>query len=181
METERLIIRPWREEDAPSLYRYASDERIGPICGWVPHVSVENSLYIIKTVLSEPEVYALVLKETEEAVGSIGITAGKARSVLHRPPDEYEIGYWIGVPFWGKGFVPEAVSLMVRRSFEELGASALWIGYYDGNDQSRRVAEKCGFSYHHKEDDRITPLGELKREHFLCLKRDDWNGGKMLS
>ena len=62
--TERLILRPWKEADAKSLYEYARDPRVGPIAGWPVHTSVENSLEIIRTVFSAPEIYAVVLKET---------------------------------------------------------------------------------------------------------------------
>lgn len=73
LETRRLILRPWEERDAEELYRYAQDDRIGPIAGWPPHTSVENSLEIIRTVLSEPETYAVILKDTGKPVGSVGI------------------------------------------------------------------------------------------------------------
>ena len=69
IETSRLILRPWQDEDAASLFRYASDSDIGPIAGWPPHTSVEHSLEIIRTVFSAPEVYAVVLKDTGEPVG----------------------------------------------------------------------------------------------------------------
>ena len=77
LQTERLILRAWQESDAEALYRYASNPNIGPIAGWPPHTSVENSREIIKTVLSAPESYAVVLKETGEAVGSIAIMTAK--------------------------------------------------------------------------------------------------------
>ena len=64
--TERLILRPWQESDAESLYKYARDPEIGPIAGWPPHTSVEDSLNVIRTVFSAPETYAVVLKETGE-------------------------------------------------------------------------------------------------------------------
>lgn len=51
-ETERLILRPWNTGDAEALYRYAKDDRIGPIAGWPVHTSVENSRQIIEDVLS---------------------------------------------------------------------------------------------------------------------------------
>lgn len=73
IETSRLILRPWQDEDAASLFRYASDPDIGPIAGWPPHTSVEHSLEIIRTVFSAPEVYAVVLKDTGEPVGCCGI------------------------------------------------------------------------------------------------------------
>lgn len=70
LQTKRLILRPWQERDAESLYKYASNPNIGPIAGWPPHTSVENSREIIKVVLSAPETYAVVLKETGEVVGA---------------------------------------------------------------------------------------------------------------
>lgn len=59
LRTERLILRPWEESDAESLYEYAKDPAVGPIAGWPPHISVENSLEIIRGVLSEKETYAV--------------------------------------------------------------------------------------------------------------------------
>ena len=64
LETNRLILRPWKEEDAEELYLYAKDPAIGPIAGWPTHTSVENSREIIKGVLSAAETYAVVLKQT---------------------------------------------------------------------------------------------------------------------
>lgn len=63
LTTERLILRPWAETDAEDLYRYAKDDRVGPIAGWPPHSSVDNSAEIIRTVFSAPETYAVCLKE----------------------------------------------------------------------------------------------------------------------
>ena len=78
LETERLILRPWKESDAGDLYRYASDSKVGPIAGWPVHTNIENSLEIIKGVLSRPETYAIVLKSEGHVVGSIGLMVGKA-------------------------------------------------------------------------------------------------------
>ena len=53
LQTQRLILRPWQEADAADLYQYAKDPRVGPIAGWQPHTSVEDSLRVIRTVLSD--------------------------------------------------------------------------------------------------------------------------------
>ena len=55
METKRLILRPWSLDDASSLYKYAQDPAVGPIAGWPPHTSVENSREVIRTIFSAPE------------------------------------------------------------------------------------------------------------------------------
>ena len=75
--TERLILRPWTIADAEDLYNYAKDERVGPIAGWAPHKSVEESAEIIQTVFAQKEVYAVALKENNRAIGCIGILIGK--------------------------------------------------------------------------------------------------------
>ena len=171
LTTKRLILRPWCDADAENLYKYAKDERVGPIAGWPPHTSVENSLEIIRTVLSADETYAVCLKEDNKAIGSIGLLIGK-NSNLRLPENEGEIGYWIGVPFWGQGLIPEAVRELTRRAFDELHLERLWCGYFDGNEKSRRAQEKCGFIYHHTDKDiRWELMNDIRTEHITCLEK----------
>ncbi len=174
LETERLILRPWSEEDAQDLYVYAKAPQVGPIAGWPPHTSVENSLEIIKNVLSAKETYAVVLKEEQKAVGSIGLMTGSA-SNLDIPDEEGEIGYWIGVPFWGQGLIPEAVGEMLRHGFEDLRLEKIWCGYFDGNIKSKRVQEKCGFAYHHtNENIHWELMDDIRTEHVTCMTKEQW-------
>ena len=177
IETERLILRPWQESEAEILYKYAKDPDIGPVAGWMPHTSVENSLEIIRTVFAAPETYAVVLKETGEPVGSCGIMFTDG---LHSPDmksSEAEIGYWIGRPYWGQGLIPEAVERLLARCFKELNLEVVWCGYYDGNTKSKRVCEKCGFKYHHTNHDITSPLGDRRTEHFYNMTKEDYNAG----
>ena len=174
LETRRLILRPWEESDAEALYLYAKDPRVGPAAGWQPHTGVENSRQIIRNVLSQPETYAAVLKETGRAVGSVGIMLPGCGSAPMEA-QEAEIGYWIGVPYWGQGLIPEAVRELQRRCFEDFHCKALWCGYYEGNEKSHRVQEKCGFIYDRTEKDKPCPLmGDVRTEIFSRLTREAW-------
>ncbi|WP_331463513.1 GNAT family N-acetyltransferase [Blautia liquoris] len=174
LETQRLILRPWEESDAEELYRYAQDDRIGPSCGWQVHTSMDNSHEIIRDVLSSVGNYAIVLKETNLVVGSIGLMIGE-NSNLGVSDTEAEIGYWIGVPYWGQGLIPEAVCELMRYAFEELGLKKLWCGYYEGNTKSKRVQEKCGFHYHHTNVGvYVDQMNEERTEHISCINRDEW-------
>lgn len=174
LETERLILRPWTVEDAESLYEYAKDPDIGPAAGWPVHTSVENSKEIIETVLSEPHTYAVCLKEDSKPIGSISLMQGR-QSHLPLPDTEAEIGYWIGKPFWGQGLIPEAVRALQTFAFETLKLERLWCGYFEGNDKSRRVQEKCGFQPHSILEEVPLPLlGEVRKEHVLILEKQDW-------
>ena len=174
LATERLILRAWQESDATSLYKYAKDPAIGPVAGWPPHTSVEDSLNVIRTVFSAPETYAVVLKSTNEPVGSVGIMFGEGLHSAAMQKGEAEIGYWIGVPYWGQGLIPEAVRCLLKRCFEDLGMTAVWCGYYEGNTKSRRVMEKCGFRFHHTEEDKTSPLGDVRTEHFMRMTKEEW-------
>ena len=174
LETERLILRSWEERDANDLFQYASNPEVGPIAGWPVHTSIENSKEIIKNVLSAPETYAVVLKETMKPVGSIGLMIGSA-SDKGIPDTEGEIGYWIGVSYWGQCLIPEAVREIMRRGFNDLNLEKLWCGYFDGNTKSKRVQEICGFRYHHTKENVPCALeGVLRTEHITCLSKSDW-------
>lgn len=174
LETNRLILRPWRDTDAEELYKYAKDPAVGPIAGWNVHTSVEYSRNIIKEVLSRPDTFAVVLKDTSLPVGSIGLM-DKTAADAPVTDSERELGYWIGVPYWGQGLIPEAAREIIRFGFEQLGLSAIWCGYYDGNERSRRVQEKCGFKYHHTNENIYCEITDDHRtEHYTFLSRTDW-------
>ena len=144
METDRILLRPWRDSDAEVLYKWASDPDVGPRAGWPPHKSVEDSLDIIRTIFSGEGMWAVVWKETGEAIGSVGYLPA-SNSNLQIADNECEVGYWIAKPYWGKGICTEALRLVVDHCFREKGFSTLWGDYFPENPASGRVMEKCGF------------------------------------
>ena len=89
--------------------------------------------------------------------------------------DECELGYWIGKPYWGQGLIPEAAGAILRHAFENLGMRAVWCGYYDGNEKSRRVQEKLGFVYQYTTHDLFLPLlQEYRTGHTQMLTKESW-------
>ncbi|MBK4995680.1 GNAT family N-acetyltransferase [Pseudomonas sp. S37] len=174
LETERLLLRPWQESDAADLFAYAKDERVGPIAGWPPHTSVEHSREVIRDVFDHPEVYALELKQNHRAVGCVGLLIG-GNSNFDISEHEGEIAYWIGVPYWGQGLVPEAVREVMRHAFETLGLQALWCGYYPHNNQSQAAQAKCGFRHHHTEANTYNRfLDDYRTEHISRITYQEW-------
>lgn len=171
LQTERTILRPWYESDAEECFRYACDKRIGYAAGFPAHTSVENSREIIRDVLAVPETYAIVSKQTNKPIGSIGLH----HNDLAKDDDERELGFWLGVPYWGKGIVPEAAREILRHAFEDLGLLRVWCAYYDGNVKSARVQEKLGFRYHHISQNVLVPLlGEVRTNHVNLMTRERW-------
>ena len=122
--------------------------------------------------MSAPGTFAVVLKETGLPVGSAGYFQTKAQG---SEAGEMEMGYWIGKPYWGKGYIPEATRELIRCCFEELHCPRVWCSHFDGNEKSKRCMEKCGFTYHHTEKDfEREAAGEIRTVHFECLTREDW-------
>lgn len=174
LETERLILRKWKKTDAEDLYKYAKDPDVGPIAGWPPHKSVDESLDVIENVFCGAECYAICEKENGKAIGAIELKLNGHTDMTDRD-DECELGFWLGKPFWGKGYVPEAARAIIERGFRDLGMNVIWCGYYDGNRKSARAQEKIGFVYHHTDSAVPVPLlGEVRVGHTNVLTKARW-------
>lgn len=173
MTTKRLILRSWEENDAADLYALASDPQVGPSAGWPPHKSVEDSLQIIRNVLQTPETYALIWKEDNRLIGSAGLKMGK--DSCSEKQDEPELGYWIGRQFWGNGYATEAGERLLRHAFEDLNSNAVWCCYYEGNERSKRVQEKLGFTYVRTNPKGDTLLGYTLPEIENVLRKADFD------
>lgn len=179
LETERLILRKWKDSDAESLYEYARDPDVGPVAGWPAHRDVEESRNVIRNVFTGQEAYAVCLKTDGKAIGAIELKLNGHTDLTDRD-DECELGYWLGKPFWGEGIIPEAVKEILRHAFEDLGMTKVWVGYYEGNTKSKRVQEKCGFRYQWKSEAVDVPLLQEKRTgHVSSMTRDQWQWDRL--
>lgn len=147
LQTNRLILRPWKAEDAPALYELAKDPEIGIKAGWSPHRNVDESAQVIKEVFSAPHTFAIVERETSRLVGAVGLNAPELSQVADE--DEMELGYWVGTPYQGKGYATEASQEVIRYGFENLQLRVIWATYFSDNESSRRVQEKLGFAFQH--------------------------------
>ncbi len=152
LETERLLLRPFEAADSNDFYEYASVEGVGEMAGWRHHESIAKSQEILDRFIKEDKTFAIVLKENNKVIGSLGIEKYGMEHALTEF-DGYqgrEIGYVLSKSYWGKGLMPEAVSAVIRYLFDNLHFDFLLCGYYDFNKQSKRVQEKCGFKPYRK-------------------------------
>ena len=145
IETPRLILRPWRENDLSDFNEYASVDGVGQMAGWLPHKSMEESKMILEMFMADKNTLALELKENGKVIGSIGLED------IDFPDDRgmqgREVGYALSKTYWGKGLMPEAVKAVIDYCFEKLHYDWLTCGHFVWNTQSCRVVEKCGFRY----------------------------------
>lgn len=153
METERILFRSWRDDDAETLYRYASDPEVGPRAGWPPHKSVEESLEIIRTIFHSDHIWAIVLKNAGgdacvpsggEPIGCMGYMV-HGESNINIGENDAEVGYWVARPYWNRGICSEALRLLIDYCFNVKGFHTLWADFFPDNPASGKVMEKCGF------------------------------------
>ena len=168
------MLRPWRPEDAPSIARYADDPQVAANLRDVfpcPYQLSDAEEFIRLCRAAEPEqaIFRAIVVDGQ-AVGSVALTRGT--DVCRRSA---ELGYWLGRPFWGRGYVPEAARVLLQYGFTELEMGAVWCGYYVGNEKSKRVQEKLGFVPHHLRRAAPVPLlGETRDEQINVLTKARW-------
>ncbi len=173
LETERLILRPWRETDLEDFYAYAQVDGVGQMAGWLPHESMEKSRRILEMFIAEDKTLALEEKATGKVIGSLGL------ELLHNLDASFddlqgrEIGYVLSKDYWGQGLMPEAVKAVIDYCFDTLSYDFLACGYFQWNHQSRRVNEKMGFRFY-KEVEHETRYGTVERTNLNLL----WNPNK---
>ena len=145
IETPRLILRPWALSDLNDLYEYASVPGVGEMAGWQHHQTKEESQSILERFQKGNKTLALQLKENGKVIGSLGLEEMDTDPF----PEKLgrEIGYVLSKDYWGRGLMPEAVQAVIHYCFHTLHYDFLTCGHFVQNNQSRRVIEKCGFSF----------------------------------
>lgn len=152
LETNRLILRAFKETDLDDFYAYASVDGVGERAGWPHHKTKDETLAILRMFIDDDKTFAIVDKKSNRVIGSLGIERYEMEEQLSEFSNYQgrEIGFVLGKDYWGKGLMPEALKVVIGYLFNELGFDFLLCGYYDFNTQSKRVQEKCGFKpYRH--------------------------------
>lgn len=141
LETERLVLRAPRLEDAPIIAALANDRRIAENTTRIPHpYRLADAEEWITLANADPRDETLLI--TLRDGGIIG-----ACGLEWRSGPNPEIGYWLGAPHWGHGYATEAVRALIDQAFGEFGYEAVEAGARTSNAASRRVLEKCGFQW----------------------------------
>lgn len=150
LETERLILRPWKKEDEEDLFLLAQDARVGLPCGWSPHKNKRESRAVLRDILMNDYTFAVVLKMEQKVIGNIALMP-YCESRFARNDRQAEIGFWLGYPYWNKGYMTEGCKKVIEYGFEEIGLEAIWCAHNLDNYGSMRVQQKCGFVFHHED------------------------------
>ena len=171
IETERLVLKPWKEEYADSLFAYAKNPDVGPHGGWKPHESVAESLKIIKTLFMPNDVWAIALKGNGKIVGSVGLEPDKRRPGVK----SREIGYSLAKEYWGNGIITEAVEAVLEFAFDVFKLEVVCACTSPENKRSQKVLTKCGMTYEGTER-RVykTYDGTVRDSKCYSVLREEW-------
>ena len=172
LNTERLVLRPWRQEDLEDFYAYASEDGVGQMAGWKPHESREESQRILNSFMEGKKTFALEYEG--RAVGSLGVERYDEAQLPELDGLRCrEIGYVLKRELWGRGLMPEAVEAVIDYLFGTVGLDAIVCGHFLWNTQSGRVQEKCGFK-HHSFGKYVTRMNKVEDHEVNLLTREDW-------
>ena len=173
LETDRLILRTWELKDLDDFFEYASVEGVGEKAGWEHHKSKDKSLEILKMFIEEKKVFAIVLKENQKVIGSIGIE--ELSEELDKDLDNLlgrELGYVLNKDYWNKGIMKEAVSKVVDYCFNTLKLNFLMASYFNHNIASKKVLENLNFKFY-KDIIIETRYNNIKEKSTLMLLKND--------
>lgn len=148
VETERLLLRPVRQEDLKDIHAIVSDPAVAEQAGFDLCGNLEQSQKRMEEFIRDRETLALELKETGAVVGTVSIQMRPwAKYPLDRNIRGRELGFDLAQAYWGRGLMPEAVRAVCDYCFNVLHYDFVTCGHFTTNAQSGRAIEKCGFSY----------------------------------
>ncbi len=139
LETERLTLRAPRYGDVKAIAALANERRIAENTARLPHpYAADDAEQFIGSVNRQHGEATFVIVLGGSLIGACGVDPGQGKP---------EIGYWLGVPYWGRGYATEAARAVIDYAFGDLGHEALAAGARVSNPASRRILEKCGFQW----------------------------------
>jgi RimJ/RimL family protein N-acetyltransferase len=167
LETERLTLRRPTLADVKAIARLANDRRIAENTRRLPHpYSQDHAVAFVRAMANDKSETAFLIENNHTPVGMVGVN--------WREPEAPELGYWLGVEYWGQGFATEAARAMIDFTFEEFDIEHLMSGTRVANPTSRNILEKCGFQWSGVELHRFEALGSSTPVDCFRLSRGVW-------
>jgi RimJ/RimL family protein N-acetyltransferase len=168
LTTERLLLRPFTLADAPAVQRLAGAREVALNTLLIPHPYPEGAAEAWISKPRDPNSinFAITLRDSGELAGAIGLVVG-------REYDRAEIGYWIGVEYWNRGYATEAARAVIRYGFQELNLNRIFAMYFARNAASGRVMQKLGMRHEGTLREHLVKWGErIDVELYGILRRD---------
>ena len=167
LETERLALRRPTLADVKAISRLADDRRIAENTRRLPHPYLQDhAVEFVRGIAQDERETVFLIENNHTPIGMVGVD--------WREPETPELGYWLGVEYWGQGFATEAARAVIDFTFEEFDVEQLISGARVANPASRNILEKCGFQWSGVELHRFEALGSSTPVDCFRLSRGVW-------
>lgn len=169
LETERLRIRPYREDDVAELLPLVGTREVAATTLRITHPYTEEDARAFLELAREPDKLwlAVTLRSDGRQIGGIGLRIDPQ----HR---HAELGYWLGVPYWGKGYATEASRELLRYGFEDLALHRIFATHFKHNPTSGRILKKIGMTYEGCQREHLLKWGEFVDSEMYGMLRREW-------
>ena len=169
LETSRLRIRPYRDADIAELLPLIGTREVAATTLRIAHPYTEQDARDFFQLAKEPDKLwlAITLRADGRQIGGIGMRI----EPQHR---HAELGYWLGVAYWGQGYATEAAREMLRYGFEELGLHRIFATHVKHNAASGRILKKIGMHYEGCQREHLLKWGEFVDSEMYGILRREW-------
>ena len=173
LQTERLLLRPFALGDAPDVQRLAGAWEVADTTLLMPHPYEAGmaeqwiSTHPARWEKREASIFAIVFRNTGQLCGAIDLRLAEPHAIA-------EIGYWIGVPFWGKGCATEAGRELVTFAFRQLHLNRVYAHHFSRNPASGRVLQKIGLSYEGRLRQHVRRWDRFEDLECYGILRSEW-------
>ena len=169
LETERLLMRPYRDADIPELLPLIGTREVAATTLRIAHPYTEQDARDFFELAKAPGKLwlAITLRTDGAQIGGIGLR-------IEPQHQHAELGYWLGVPYWGKGYATEASLEMLRYGFEELALHRIFATHFRHNSASGRILRKIGMRYEGCQREHLLKWGEFADSEMYGILRREW-------
>lgn len=177
LATPRLVLRPFADADADPLFPLAANPNVTRFTLWEAHRTADDTLVFVgdyarsRYAEGVPEPLAVCLKDDPTPVGAVGVFWAS------QPNRTMELGYWLGEPFWGRGYTAEACRAVLDHAFATYAPTRIQARVIAGNDASARVLAKLGFREEGTLRSALVRRGKVEDVRMFARLKTEWEAG----
>lgn len=168
--TNRIVLRPFGEQDLSDLYEYCSQAQVGKNAGWARHISMEMSKQVLEDFICNRNQFAIVYRENNKVIGRICIHDDSENNRA----DTKELGYALNKDYWNRGIMTEVLYLVLDLLFK-IGIETVYACCFQSNAASKHLIEKCEFTFEQEGTYFAKPLNKQFKSFEYIYTKSQWN------